>query len=697
MRARGLLTLALMAGLIACTKEAPGLGGGGSGGIGNNANALISGRVFDADTNQPVTGATVKSPSGATTTTDANGEFTIEADPGKTVLTVEEADHAKGVKEVDAYQDAESYVELFAKGVSKDTSLDGVTGGTVKVGEMTVLVPADSVENEDGTKYNGQITIEVATVRPEKSNELSAFPGKFDGTTVDDQAGSVATQAAASIRLLNTLGQPLRMTGTARVEIFMPIRSALSQRNTRLWKLREASADWEEVGFQAVRDVDPITNEPALRSAVAALTWWNAGNPFIKSRVRGCLQLPGQGGSEPMAGTGGSLPISGSGGADGAAGGSMSSGGVSGGGAGTGGASDEPGLDAGVPRMQSPLIGDNPLAGIQVVATGIGYGYFAEKYTDDDGCFELEVKALGPVAIYAQTRLKRSAPRRVIALGPGMVRDLGMIQLGERDSECPGVMVDCGEGCVDILTSNDHCGACGDVCAGEPSSEYPTIVPVHCSYGLCGCDDNQDDSCISGGCANVETDSENCGGCGIVCGVDQECVDSVCVDIACPSGQVICHGACVPADPGCGVASDCSDWDASACPTLSAASVSNGYDTCCNAGTCGIATTDSSAHMFVNSCASTEYNRPEVPGCPSGLIESLGLYGVACCRSNNLCGMVLEGADDLGCVLLSDLAREYPDPVPCGGATGGDGGTMVMPDAGGSFGDAGVPPLDAGQ
>jgi len=528
MRACTLLLLGLLLSLSGCTIEAKGLGAGRS------QSQLISGRVFDSEENVPLKGATVKTADGKTATTDDNGEFTIEASPGKSVLTIEEADHAKGVKEVEVYADAESYVEMFAKPVDKDDSLDAATGGQAKVGLMTVVLPPDALEDESGVAYNGKVTIEVATVRPENAQELSAFPGKFDGTTVRGMAGSVATQAAASIRLLNAAGRPLRMRPSQQIEIFVPIRPAVSRRSTRLWKLREESADWEEVDFPAVRDVFPGTFEPALRTAVSVLTWWNAGEPFVKSRIQGCLSLPRTGQVDPTD----DVPI-GSGGGAGAA----------------------VGTDAGVPAMRAPLIGDSPLAGIQVVATGVGYGYFAERYTDANGCFDIEVKADGPVALYAQTRMLRSAPRFVVAASAGATQDIGMLTLAARDGNCPGLMQDCGGVCVNTYSDDNNCGECGIGCAADvlpdPTS---TAVPIHCVSGRCGCDDTQDDTCFDGACANIETDSENCGGCGTVCATDHECVDSVCVPVAssgeCVLPMVPCNGACLPSDEFCPPGSD---------------------------------------------------------------------------------------------------------------------------------------------
>lgn len=696
--------------VASCTKEAPGLGTGVSGG------ALIQGRVFDTQTNEPVKNAAVKTTNGQTVMTDDEGKFTITAQPGKVVLTVEEDNHAKGVKEVDAYADAESYVEMFAKGVSKDSSLDATVGGDVKVGEMTVTVPGDALKRADGSRYSGMITVETATVRPEKASDLSAFPGKFDGTTVDMQAGSVETRVSASLRLLDDQGEPLTLDDNATVEIFMPVRPSLSRRNTRMWRLREQSADWEEVGFSAVLDEDPINREPALRSAIRALTWWNAGEPFVKSRIRGCLLVPGMGGSDGEGGRAGGTSTAGAGGMSGIAdagampmaGSGASLAGAGGGASGVGGAGEDvpdPGVDAGVPRMQAPLIGDNPLAGIQVVATGIGYGYFAEKYTDDDGCFELEAKALGPVALYAQSRLLRSQAIRVLAPAAGMMRDIGMLPVGARNNSCPGVMEECGGRCVDTLTDNDHCGGCNNSCGGdivEPS--YPTLEPYHCVpvdngegggvHGECGCDDEQQD--CDGSCANIRVDNQHCGACYASCGAaDIECLEGSCDGAVngCEVGFIDCGGTCVPEAQGCGTVGEFVCGGTVCNPITEPQSVEYGYTQCCAPdGACGIATSDFGP-PFAAPCASTQYDSPLTAVCPNETVEGFS-SAVGCCRSDGQCGLVLGDSEDLGCILRTDVDRTLPR-ISCGADPTADAG-IGMGGAGGTPGvDAGPAP-DAG-
>lgn len=354
--------------------------------------------------------------------------------------------------------------------------------------------------------------------------------------------------------------------------------------------------------------------------------------------------------------------------------------------------------------MQAPLIGDNPLAGIQVVATGIGYGYFAEKYTDDDGCFELEAKALGPVALYAQSRLLRSQAIRVLAPAPGMMRDIGTLPVGARNNSCPGVMEECEGRCVDTLTDDQHCGGCGNVC-GEDGVEpdYPTLEAYHCVpvdsgegggvRGECGCDDEQED--CGGACGNIRVDNQHCGACFYSCGAsDIECVEGSCdgaIDV-CEVGFVDCFGECVPESQGCGVQCEpgsdgcnqplmCGD---EVCGLLMSESFAVGFAGCCTiVGSCGIAYADG----FAATCASTDFGGAAAPECPSEDLAVTGSPSEGCCRNDGQCGLWLEGHNDLGCILRMDVDRMLT-PYSCdGGAADGDagigaGGAGAGPDAG---------------
>ena len=70
---------------------------------------------------------------------------------------------------------------------------------------------------------------------------------------------------------------------------------------------------------------------------------------------------------------------------------------------------------------------------------------------------------------------------------------------------CTGTV--CDGVCVDIATSNSHCGGCGYACGAG----------LHCVNYNCACSDSALTKCGWNNCVNLKTDPNNCGACGNVC------------------------------------------------------------------------------------------------------------------------------------------------------------------------------------
>jgi len=95
--------------------------------------------------------------------------------------------------------------------------------------------------------------------------------------------------------------------------------------------------------------------------------------------------------------------------------------------------------------------------------------------------------------------------------------------------------------CANLATDSENCGTCGFSC--RDNSIYfpsPYSQPI-CSFGTCkrecnagraDCNSNMDDDCET----NTNSDPQNCGGCGIVCDAvaGQACVGGRCVVEPCP-------------------------------------------------------------------------------------------------------------------------------------------------------------------
>ncbi len=85
--------------------------------------------------------------------------------------------------------------------------------------------------------------------------------------------------------------------------------------------------------------------------------------------------------------------------------------------------------------------------------------------------------------------------------------------------------------------------------------------------GKCRCKNGFDDCDGDGRCESLADDPANCGACGVICGANTSCCDSVCIDIqsdpancgacaaACNSGEACAAGTCItclPSAPLCG-------------------------------------------------------------------------------------------------------------------------------------------------
>ncbi|MDI7269954.1 MAG: MXAN_6577-like cysteine-rich protein [Myxococcota bacterium] len=111
---------------------------------------------------------------------------------------------------------------------------------------------------------------------------------------------------------------------------------------------------------------------------------------------------------------------------------------------------------------------------------------------------------------------------------PGDVEDTG-----DGEVTCGGGLTWCVDGCVDLRTSNDHCGACGRSCGAG----------LRCLSGECRLDCSGAGLPCGDSCVDRLSDPDNCGTCENVCTAPQVCAAGACTG-ACPTGTTPCGRAC---------------------------------------------------------------------------------------------------------------------------------------------------------
>ncbi len=246
------------------------------------------------------------------------------------------------------------------------------------------------------------------------------------------------------------------------------------------------------------------------------------------------------------------------------------------------------------------------------------------------------------------------------------------------------------DGC-EVNTTNDprNCGACGNACPSGPNSAATCGFygcGLVCTAGFRSCDANPANGCET----NVNTDRNNCGGCGWACQSGERCDGGWCV-LDCATPRTACGDRCIDTRTdvnncgGCGSRFTCA--------------TGVNMTTTCRASTCTYAcaagTTDCDGNLW-NGCEVSTTTTTNCGACGNrcGSGQACVAGSCACPSGSALCGgaCVNTQTDATNC---GGCGRSCPSGQTCSagvcfGTTPVDAGT---PDTGV---DAGTGPVDSG-
>jgi hypothetical protein len=98
---------------------------------------------------------------------------------------------------------------------------------------------------------------------------------------------------------------------------------------------------------------------------------------------------------------------------------------------------------------------------------------------------------------------------------------------GDDGPSCPTYLTVCDDECVDLDSSPDHCGECGEACTyanGVPACALGECYLVDCETNFADCDGNAANGCEGDFLSGART----CGDCNFVCGVVEACSEGEC-------------------------------------------------------------------------------------------------------------------------------------------------------------------------
>ena len=265
------------------------------------------------------------------------------------------------------------------------------------------------------------------------------------------------------------------------------------------------------------------------------------------------------------------------------------------------------------------------------------------KRTSQDRFYQLVLVAIFALA-NSTIATASPAPRVTIChFPPDDPADVQLLTVGapavpahlsqHHDAVCAAGNGDCCFGapslCTNFQTDPNNCGGCGNVCGSGTTCTGGSCVSP-CAPGTTPC---------NGACVDESTDPNNCGGCGNVCGAGTTCTGGSCVSVCAP-GETFCNGACVDASTDPNNCGSCGNvcGSGTTCTGGSCVSVCAPGESFCD-GVCVDASTDP------NNCGGCGTVCAPGTACTGGSCEN------ACPAGTTLCGTVCvnEGTDDNNC------------------------------------------------
>lgn len=237
----------------------------------------FKGKIVDTNHN-PVANATIKMGS-LTTSTDANGQFTLTNVPVLerfAYLTAEKAGFMKGSRATmphDGENDMvimllpENVVETFAAGTPKNVMLPN----NVKVAFDGAFM------TENGAAYSGNVNVVAHILASTDSDVFIKMPGNLIGTRTDGTISGMETYGMINLELKGDNNEKLQIATGHKAEIVFPI--AENQLDTAeatipLWSFDENTGLWKEEGFSR-----KVGNK--YYGEVSHFTWWNNDSAYV--------------------------------------------------------------------------------------------------------------------------------------------------------------------------------------------------------------------------------------------------------------------------------------------------------------------------------------------------------------------------------------------------------------------------------
>lgn len=266
-------------------------GEGGQAGSGSIATTTVSGVVTDEDAS-PIAGAQVAA-FGNTTTTDANGAFTlpsVQVPGGRLVVSVTKPGYFKAFRAADAIDAGTTYVKLSMMSLGTMTQLDAASGGRVDTDNGAAVELAANGFAQAGSPFTGAVTVAARHLSPDSAGFYNFFSGNFDGLRTDGNMSVLVSYGVLRVALQDDAGEPIELSSGTQATLRYPVPASLQASAPDimpLWHFDETLGMWKEEGQAVLQDGQYV-------GTVSHFTDWNADVPEEAAYVKGRILCGGQ-------------------------------------------------------------------------------------------------------------------------------------------------------------------------------------------------------------------------------------------------------------------------------------------------------------------------------------------------------------------------------------------------------------------
>lgn len=236
----------------------------------------------------PIAGAQI-SVSGLSATSNEQGWFVISSVPtgAGAVVSASAASYASGFRVVDVRATESSYVAFVLGPIQTTQTINTSVGGVINTSIGSVSLPAGGYVDEQGNPVSGSIQADVSIFNVESRDDLSLFPGDFEG--IDAGGARVPLETFGFLYVALNQGQRAVQLAAGQVaELRLTIANRLrstAPASIPLWSFDESSGIWRQEGT-ATRQGDVYVGQ------ASHFTWYNYDVVYSSTTLTGRVVTP---------------------------------------------------------------------------------------------------------------------------------------------------------------------------------------------------------------------------------------------------------------------------------------------------------------------------------------------------------------------------------------------------------------------